>query len=74
MPKFMVTLHLTQYVIVEAENEREAVTIADNEACDDDWSNQNVVFPLNVEPYHGEREPFNLSEIEAAIFHLGQKS
>jgi len=59
MPKYMVTLRLTQYAIVEAESEREAVAIADNEACDDDWSNQSVIFPLTVEPYHGKEGAFN---------------
>ena len=59
MSKYMVTLHLTQYAIVEANNEQEALEIADCEANDDDWSNQSVILPLTAEPYHGTEKAFN---------------
>jgi hypothetical protein len=67
--KYKVTIQLTQYVIVEAENEEQAANITDLESCDDDWSDPIVESLLNVEPYHGNQEPFNLTEIEAAIYH-----
>ena len=70
--KYKVTIQLTQYVIVEAENEEQAANITDFESCDDDWSDPVVESLLNVEPYHGNQEPFNLTEIEAAIYHLGE--
>ena len=67
--KYKVTIQLTQYVIVEAENEEQAANITDLESCDDDWSDPTVESLFNVEPYHGNQEPFNLTEIEAAIYH-----
>ena len=64
--KYQVTIQLTQYVIVEAENEEQAAEITDLESCDDDWSDPTVESLLKAEPYHGEQEPFNLTEIETA--------
>jgi len=62
--KYKVTIQLTQYVIVEAENEEQAANITDLESSDDDWSDPVVESFLNVEPYYGNQEPFNLTETE----------
>ena len=62
--KYKVTIQLTQYVIVEAENEEQAANITDLESCDDDWSDPIVESLFNVEPYYGKQEPFNLTETE----------